>query len=214
MIKNITGAVLSLAIATAPLSVAVQAETGKAGKLARSAKKTQPAKQILRKGFRGGIFDQPVYNPATRSYFELATVKGRGYRPDFNWEEARAAARQRVWRGVHGHLAIVKSRQVHDFLRYTFRSSRSAWIGLRYMCAFNTLIWVNGDIQKRSGFSYWASEWYQGTLSRANDQPPCRGAGWYWPVYYENVSKGFRWVAKGKEKKFVAYFVEYNTGKR
>ena len=215
MIKNIAGAILSLAIATAPLSVAAQAETGKAGKLARSAKKTQPAKQVLRRNKDGSLLDQPVYNPATKSYFELVTVKGRGYRPDFNWQEARAAARQRIWRGARGHLAIVKSRQVHDFLRDTFRSNTPAWIGLRYMCKFNTLLWVNGDIHKRGAFSYWARVWNQGPRSRATDQPMCTGgAGGYWPIQYSPISQGFQWVARGIKKKFIAYFVEYNTGKR
>jgi len=216
MIKNIAGAILSLAIATAPLSVAAQAGTGKAEKLARSAKKTQPAKQVLRRNKDGSLFNQPVYNPATRSYFELVKVTGPGYRPDLNWQSARAAARKRFWRGVRGHLAIVKSRQVHDFLRITFRSDTIAWIGLRYMCAFNTLLWVNGDIHKRSGFSYWAPVWNRYVpRSSGTGQPVCpRGGRGYWPVQYYPVSEGFRWSASGVEKKFTAYFVEYNTGKR
>lgn len=211
MIKGITCVALGLSLAASPLSVAAQAaEKGKVEKPAKPAKKTLPKKPVLRKGGYGGVFNQPVYNPATKSYFELV-----GGKIPLRWWYARLAARRRVWKGVHGRLAVVKNRQVHDFLRRTFRSPFQAWIGLRYMCSFNTLIWVTGEIQKRSAFSYWARVWNRYVPRRPGDgKPMCGGTRGYWPVDYYPVASGFQWHANGMNKVFRSFFVEYPTGKR
>ena len=220
MIERLACIALGLAIATAPLSAgALATEKGKVEKPAKPAKnkKTQPKKPALRKGYRGGIFNQPVYNPATKSYFELVMVNPKNPAKQIEWPVARRRARRLVWKGVHGRLAIVKSRRTHDFLRDTFRSPLMAWIGLRYMCGYNTLIWVTGQIQPRGGFSYWDPVWnIDGTpVNRTNYRTRnCPSKTSFWPIHYWPSWRGFLWNANGQHKGANAFFVEFPTGKR
>lgn len=149
----------------------------------------------------------PIYDPASKSYFELhQTDVGLGGK---NWAEARALAAGLFFRGVRGRLAIVKSQATHDFLRNHFDLKTEAWIGLRYWCSFRKLQWVDGEMHSRQGFNPWDRQWYRNADTRCG-RGTATGPMAFMPVYY--TPGGFRWQASGPVKKFYDYFVEYPTG--
>ena len=91
------------------------------------------------------LYDTPVYNPDTKSYFELAPVPvGYSVRavnsPEASWAASQRLASQRVFKNVRGRLAIVKTKQVNDFLRKVFKPDKAAWIGLRYLLCYGRLM--------------------------------------------------------------------------
>ena len=72
----------------------------------------------------------PIYNPATKSYFQLFDdnlLPG-------NWEAARKRAATKSYNGVRGRLAVVDSMETHNFILRNFGLNwreASVWIGLR-----------------------------------------------------------------------------------
>ncbi len=151
------------------------------------------------------LTDKPVYHPESKSYFELVQMKGIYKR---NWRHALEYASKRVYKGTRGHLAIVDSPELHEFLRQTFRSNRQTWIGLRYWCAFRKLQWVNGKTMNRGDFKAWNAQW-----DLSGSDAGCRGTrGEYMPIFYTANDRGFRWAAQGIAKNWHYYFVQYRTG--
>ena len=64
---------------------------------------TMPAAAQLRP-----VYDKPVYNPESKSYFELLDgthIHGQGP----TWEQAREMAAERSFGGAQGRLAIIRS---------------------------------------------------------------------------------------------------------
>jgi hypothetical protein len=159
------------------------------------------------------LYDTPVYNSETKSYFELARAVARGGGgDDRNWESARRSASNRQFKGVRGRLAVVKSRQVNDFLRDTFQPNHRAWIGLRYWCRFRVLQWVTGDRLEPGDYQNWGPVWNQ-TID-PNKRSQCFGdKDSYLPVHYWQVHRGFRWNAISMGKAHRSMFIEYPTGK-
>ena len=165
------------------------------------------------------LYETPVYNPETKSYFELArVVPGSSTRgiplAEAGWMASTRLAARRVFKNAHGRLAVVKTKQVNDFLRVTFGPDTPAWIGLRYLCRYNKLQWVTGEIHPLDAYSNWDRRWKSsGGESGKGASPYCNpGTHEFWPVHYWRVSEGFRWNANGTTKEFYAYFVEYPTG--
>ena len=165
------------------------------------------------------LYDTPVYNPDTQSYFELVRVRaGHSIRgkdiPAITWGNARKLARGRVYKGARGRLAVVKSQEVSDFLRRTFQADEKAWIGLRYWCAYNRLQWVTGEFYALSEYANWDRIWnHEGGIHGETKQPVCNAHFRYWPVHYWPVQDGFRWNANGMSKEARSFFLEYPTGK-
>lgn len=174
-----------------------------------------------------GPYNKPIYNPETKSYFELynPTVKTPGakkayYDPRFQWfwEQARRIAARKIYRGVRGRLAVVKTRSVHEFLRTHFTLGEPAWIGLRYWCKYHKLLWVTGELQKLTAFSNWGAVWdAQGAQPNGPRVKSCvevahGGIPWL-PVHYWPTKDGFYWNANGYRKGFASMFIEYPTGK-
>jgi hypothetical protein len=165
------------------------------------------------------LYNKPVYDPVTESYFELVrvevgnSVRGEGIAA-VQWRAARRLATQRLHRGVKGRLAVVRSQHVADFLRYTFRPNQPAWIGLRYWCHLGKLQWVTGEFHERGDYSNWRRVWNVAAGDpRSSLRANCRGGkGWYFPVHYWSIQDGFYWNANGIAKEFRSYFVEYVTG--
>ncbi|CAN0577002.1 unnamed protein product, partial [Laminaria digitata] len=58
----------------------------------------------------------PIYNPETKSYFELRI--DLPHPP--NWGTAVRYARTKTYKGVRGRLAVVKDLQTHSFLQANF----------------------------------------------------------------------------------------------
>lgn len=154
------------------------------------------------------IVDKPVYFPHTKSYFELAKAKkGQSVRgseaPEIQWGRAQALAESRRFKGATGRLAIVKDAETQAFLMKTFRPERPSIIGLRYYCAYNRMLWANGEEHPREGFSNWGSPWRVGYA--------CQGPNSVAVVFIEPAKNG-QWLAHDQQKEFYTYFVEFPTG--
>ena len=164
--------------------------------------KNSPAQE--RRAGSANVSIKPIYNPETKSYFELRVDLPK---PP-NWNTAARYARTKVFKGVRGRLAVVKDLQTHSFLQANFEIREEAWIGLRYFCSFRKLVWADGTEQPRTALKMWSKKWYRTDVrcGKQNIQ--------YMPIYYLPNAKGFRWQASGPAKYFVSYFVEYPTGGR
>jgi len=170
------------------------------------------------------LYNKPVYNPETKSYFELfatnpeaARTRLSGGTAQWKWRDAYRVAASRSYNGVRGRLAIVPSQSVHQFLRNTFEPNISAWIGLRYWCKFHKLQWVDGTLPESGAFAIWGPIWNQGTTSpdQSKDRAPCDSSlkSLHLGVHYWSTRDGFYWNANGYNKEFSAIFIEYPTGK-
>ena len=166
------------------------------------------------------LYSTIVYDEKSGSYFELIragpndSLRGPNNRA-ISWENARKKASARVYKGVRGRLAVVKSREVNDFLAKTFDPEHEAWIGLRYMCHERVLQWVTGDLHPRSAYSRWARPWNRvGSTVGQYKVPTCNKTFRYWPVHYWSRRRGFRWNAHGQFKEMRSYFVEYPLAKK
>ncbi len=171
------------------------------------------------------VYNKPVYNPTSKSYFEL-------YSPDaddpkkrpvsisggIEWIHAARIAHKKSFRGTRGRLAIVNTQQIHEFLRDTFDPAGAVWIGLRYWCRYNKLQWVNGKFHPFDGFHKWGRHWNQNAAQPLQGPKPP-----YCPrshkkatlgVHYWGTNHGFFWNANGTYKQFNALFIEYPTGKK
>jgi hypothetical protein len=162
------------------------------------------------------VYEKPVYNPATKSYFELVRVTQAqqeahkvGMTPETSWDKAAKFAASRVYKNTKGRLAIVKDQDTHEFIMTNLRPNTYAFIGLRYFCKDRQLRWVNNEVHPANGFKAWAPNWDQG------DNKICVGSNtgpWWMGVVYSSIGDGFRWVARGALKNWNLYIVEYPTG--
>ena len=79
---------------------------------------------------------KPIYNPETKSYFELRVDLPK---PP-NWRTAVRYARTKIYKGVRGRLAVVKDLQTHSLLKANFDICEKAWVRLRYFCSFRKFV--------------------------------------------------------------------------
>lgn len=171
------------------------------------------------------VFNKPVYNEETKSYFELYspdadnpkinTVRNYGH---IRYNNALKISVKRRYKGVRGRLAVIQSKKTHQFLAKILQPSVSAWIGLRYYCRFKKLVWINGTIVKAGkDFVTWGPQiWNVNGPSPRNDkQSTCWNHVqiFYLPVHYWPVADGFQWNANDHAKEFNALIIEYTTGK-
>lgn len=145
---------------------------------------------------------KPIYNPQTKSWFELRV----DLPTPSNWRSAVKFSRRHTFKGIRGRLATVKDLQTHSFLRANFDALGSTWIGLRYFCSFRKLVWADGTEHPRKAFKMWAKKWYRTDVRCGKQRIQ------YMPIYYLPSRFGFKWQASGPEKYFISYFVEYPTG--
>ena len=158
------------------------------------------------------LFETPIYNPETKSYFELVpkreadgSVSTLEY---WLWRDAELEARQRVYKGVPGRLAIARTQETRQFLLYNFRTDIDTWIGLLYHCDARELVWPDGSTQGPDDFKVWAKKWDYSLGGCRSSNPKDRFLG----IAFTPADRGFRWVAHGSNKGFHRYFVEYPTG--
>lgn len=157
------------------------------------------------------LTDTVVYHEPTDTYFELVNrLEQYPESRNSQWPMVKEWAERRMYKDRRGRLAVVDTREKNNFLRDTFKPSRAAWIGLRYFCENNGLMWVNGKRLDRAKFQNWGVVWNVegGKANNVNrvtscTQIPYRGVH-YWPV-----DAGFRWNANGSGKSFDFFFVEY-----
>lgn len=156
------------------------------------------------------VFNKPIYDPASKSYFELVRLtkadESKRYVPSMNWAEANEFASKRVFKGVKGRLAIIKSADTHSFILMNLRPADFTWIGLRYFCKGQKLVWSNGESFKPNDFKAWAPAWDQSAGVGCQERS-------YMPVAYTATKEGFRWIAKGGAKLYRDLLIEYPTGK-
>ena len=165
------------------------------------------------------LLNTPVYDPASKSYFELVDgshgmVQGTGVDHEGpNWREALAFAKTRAYKGVAGRLALVKTLATHEFVMRTFQPETPIWIGVRYWCATQQLQDSTGATLDRTSFAPWAPNWKADVYACEVDKTTHRpAAGDYMPVAYDSMANGFRWVGYGHAKRFYHFLVEYPTG--
>ena len=176
------------------------------------------------------VWNTPVYNPDTKSYFELYTPADQTYIEEggniygLSWTVAKTMAQKLTYKGVRGRLAVVNTREIHNFLKEKFHPTKPAWIGLRYWCKFKKLQWVTGEaFDRKKDFSAWGPMWDQNTtrnyvrLGQQSQAADCSamfsGTLNYLGVHYWSMDEGFEWNANGYAKHFDALFVEFPTGK-
>ncbi|WP_193369760.1 C-type lectin domain-containing protein [Pelagibius marinus] len=154
----------------------------------------------------------PIYNPASKSYFQL--FKDNVY--PGHWMAARERASIKAYKGVRGRLAVVDSWEDHKFLLEAFGLTKrrvSVWIGLRYWCAARLLQWEDGRLFEPSEptmFRLWHADWSRSDSDACNMSKS--GKVGFAPVYYRTIGAITRWQAVGAAKYFRYYLVEFPTG--
>lgn len=156
------------------------------------------------------LFNTPVYNPHTKSYFLLVKQRAgefdRGVEGN-RWINAEQYAEQHVFKGVRGRLAVVKDLETTAWVEATFRPAAEAWIGLRYVCNERQLKWTDGTYYRPGDFQLWTKDWYQ------SEEIPCSSTpNEEMPVEIYNDLDGVHWAARGYAKVFEFFFMEYPTG--
>ena len=154
----------------------------------------------------------PIYNPASKSYFEL---RYRAPREGHSWNQARKAVAILQFKGVQGRLAIIDSYATHMFLMENIRMSKPAWIGMYVQCKTLNAYWVNGRQQLNSEINLWHNPWYRRSDIRCGIQSIDTMPVWLLPQRgFQNFSgkTGFRWMATGPRKGDHYMIVEYPTG--
>jgi hypothetical protein len=167
-------------------------------------------------GSEGSVIDKPIYNPETKSYFEVHKVtraESSGYIPDVSWIRAKELAQSRVFRGTRGRLAIVKTAETHKFIVNNLRPPSGSWIGLRLICNGRTLQWVTGDFWPLSAYANWGKVWNSHGAAPNGARIDCNTGAAYLPVHYWGAEGGYKWNANGTAKHFYYAIIEYPTGK-
>lgn len=163
----------------------------------------------------GPLQSAPIYNPATKSYFQL-------FNDDLHpsWEGVRAQAESKVFKGVRGRLAVVDTLEKHKFVLQNFHFNwheASVWIGLRYWCSVRMLQWEDGLPYSPSDadhFRLWHSRWARSESAGSVADPCGMDASLrqgFAPVYYRNIGGVVRWQAVGAGKGFSNFLVEFVT---
>ncbi len=155
-----------------------------------------------------------VYNPHTKSYFQLYRDNHPG-----RWSDALKRAKTKFYNGVSGRLAHVEDMETHEFLIESLGLRHEAepiWIGLRYWCRFRMLQWTSDRAFSPSDperFRLWHTNWsFNGPNASACDLDASQGPRGFAPVYYTTINGITRWQAIGAAKYYTRYVVEYQTG--
>ena len=145
---------------------------------------------------------EALYDPSSDSYFELLTDDF----PGGNWSKARSFAENLIYKGRRGRLAVIRTRETHEFIQKNFKFRTPVWIGLRYMCSNRKLIWVTGkQLNRDSDFQAWHRQW-----RRPAPSSRCGGRRkTYMPVYYTADGGPSFWQASGSAKHFNWVLLEY-----
>jgi len=160
------------------------------------------------------VYGKPLYFEPNDTYYELVSIRGQYAKLNetlktvFNnttdWNTARKIARQRLYKGRRGRLAVVKSKAINDFLRDSFKLDVVAWIGLRYICKYNKFMWVTGEVMKPGDYRNFGRVWNTWGANGDNKTTVpnwrnCFGGSMpvhYWPLIKSDQwgHQGFRWT--------------------
>jgi hypothetical protein len=153
----------------------------------------------------------PVYNPATKSYFQLVHNRSVSYL----WDRAQREAGTKYFKGVAGRLAVIDSAETHQFLLENFDIQdprKDIWIGLRYWCPVRMLQWEGQRLYsptERDHFRAWHTPWHR--LSHFCQDVRTLKYG-YMGTYYTTINGVTLWQAVGIAKGFHYYLLEFPTG--
>ncbi len=106
--------------------------------------------------YRGDLFNTKVYDPHSKSYFEMKSglMVGR-------YQDAHTYAKSQSYKGTAGRLAIIKSKETQLFINRIFRPSTETWIGLRLTCRPRSLVWNTGEvINRETDYTNWGLQWH------------------------------------------------------
>lgn len=153
------------------------------------------------------LVNQPKYDPETGSYFELLRIPPGSSANNVGaaqatWTGAAKLASSRMYKGIQGRLAIIKSSSTHEFIAKTFHLNGPAWFGLRYLCNERALEWSDGTRQGREGYSRWHRIWKA-------DGYACSPGEKFAPIAYEPTDGVLYWRAFGRSKEFLYALIEY-----
>lgn len=151
------------------------------------------------------ILGKVVYDPSSGSYFEFIQNPTGSSR----WRYSRAVVNKRIYKGIRGRLAVIKTRETHEFLKKNLGVTvyKDAWIGLRYHCSTRKLVWVTGEILRRGvDFEIWHRQLYY------EKRNLCGGAITHLVVYYMSMKgRSLYWRISGPEHGLFGAIVEYPT---
>ena len=156
------------------------------------------------RSYGGQLFNVPVYDPNSRSYFELRRFGIRGA----NWSEASRLARSKIFKGVRGRLAVIRSRETNEFIVKVIRPPDETWIGLRLFCKGRKLFWVDGRLLSGKDYKNWGRRWHY-----PDRYYPCKERAKYAGIGYVRYQGVPRWWAMAPAHRTRAYLVQYPTGK-
>ena len=146
--------------------------------------------------------NMPVYDPHSKSYFELTKLAHGG-----TYDRARRHAKRKSYKGARGRLAIIRSGETQRFLLETFDPPSETWIGLRMNCHGYSLHWVNGEqLDRHRDYTNWGRQWF------SNEYQPCRHAGYAGVVIGYAPNNAYHWVAMEPGHGVGFLFIEYPTG--
>lgn len=152
------------------------------------------------------VFDKPVYNPESKSYFELLDgthLHNQGP----TWEQARELAAERSFGGTQGRLAIIRTPETDMFIRINLRPNQHTWFGLRYDCKQKRLLWTDETELKQGDYANWNPRgWY------ASPQWGFCVGDHLMPAYLPLHSGIRHWMMQRSPKRYYNFIVEYPTG--
>ncbi|MDA5193585.1 C-type lectin domain-containing protein [Govanella unica] len=154
------------------------------------------------------ILDKPVYNPETKSYFEVvdAAYMNSGQGP--NWSEASTVASKKSLGKAQGRLGIIPSAKVEMFIRLNLRPDQNMWIGLYYDCGTQSLVWIDGRTLRSGEYTNWASgDWYIGHANMFCNTPDP-----HMPVLIALSEAERKWAIQLPAKRYHLILIEYPTG--
>lgn len=159
-----------------------------------------------------GPLGRVVYDPSSGSYFEI--IRNKNNKWAGTWPVARAAVNKRIYKGIRGRLAVVKTRATHNFLRKNLGIPFDAWIGLRYHCSTRKLVWVTGETLRRGvDLEVWHRQFYYEGRNVCN----VGSTTTYLVVFYMGMErkgmKGSRlyWRISGPNHALIGALIEYPT---
>lgn len=152
------------------------------------------------------VLNKPIYNPETKTYFELidASYVYNGQGP--NWKEAKEIAEKRYYNNVQGRLAKIPSAQVEMFIRLNLMPNLNTWFGLYYDCGKKNLVWIDGTPMKASSYTNWGNvNWYLGHPGMF-----CHSSvGSRMPVFLALAETERKWAIQLPAKRWHMLVVEY-----
>jgi hypothetical protein len=158
----------------------------------------------------------PICNPANGHYYE------RVQNLAVTWEQAKAFAESRTYRGMRGYLATITSAAENEFLVLQWGERGSAWIGASdaeeegtwKWCTgpeAGTVFWIGGTLGTARGYHNWLRD-ANGSLSDPNNhQGKEHYAVWNYGGHPGGESRG-QWADVAGDHTEGGILIEYSPG--